>query len=93
MDAETFLSQIEEFGGTVVYDDLDANIIEISLPDTRITDGGLKELESIERLESLNLSSTYYNSTKVSDEILQHLKQLPHLKSLHFQGSELLILV
>lgn len=48
MDTETFLSRIKEFGGTVVYDDSNTSIVEVSLPDTRITDDSLKELESIE---------------------------------------------
>jgi hypothetical protein len=41
MDIEKFLSQIKELGGTIAYDDLKISIIEVSLPDTRITDNNL----------------------------------------------------
>jgi hypothetical protein len=48
MDTEAFLSQMKEFGGTVVYEDSNPSIVKVSLPDTRITDDNPKELESIE---------------------------------------------
>lgn len=80
--------EIERMGGTVTFDAADPTlVVGVELPEARVTNDQLLVLKDAPNLETLRLTSPYFNSTQLSGTVLAWLRQQPRLRHLHLHGS------
>ena len=88
---DKMIELVQHLNGNVVVQyegehGLGQQILEVHLPEIRITDEHLSKIGQIESLEAVEMSSDLFSIKTVPDEVIDWLQTLPDLKKLRIHG-------
>ncbi len=95
-DLGKMIARIKSLRGSVVvlHDGIDlakgadkAQVVEVRLPEHRVTDAQLEQIGRIEMLEHLDLTANEFTIGEIPEDVMEWLGSLPRLSVIQAQGS------